>query len=40
MTFAGGAYDGITGQYKPQDGTPRYVLTWPGTQGGRSSTQY
>lgn len=40
LTFSGGAYDGITGTYEPQEGTPRFVLTWPNTQGGRPSTQY
>lgn len=40
IRFAGGAYDGITGEYRPEDGTPRFVLTWPGARGGRTSTQY
>lgn len=40
IRFTGGAYDGITGELRPLDGTPRYVLTWPGAQEGRPSTQY
>lgn len=40
IRFAGGAYAGITGEYSPQEGTPRFVLAWPGVRGSRTSTQY
>jgi len=40
IRFMGGAYDGITGEFNPLDGKPRYILTWPGDEGARPSTQY
>lgn len=40
IRFSSGAYDGIAGQISRQDGATQIVLTWPGTRGSRSSTQY
>jgi hypothetical protein len=40
IRFMGGAYDGITGEFNPLDGKPRYILKWPGGPGGGASTQY